>query len=829
MIDPASRAEALMDVLSKPESLEARQPFAEATVACCLDLIRAGKPVQAIKLADSAMAALPSLDAAPTVRLHVIKARALMSAGRYEESMACVSWVRATFPDALVKLPDDGASLSVWHATCLWLTNRAKDAIAELTQVRSHLLRQPDSALLGWCSYQLAMAEEVSGNPEIARRHATDSLVSARRSGDSHLETITLAMLARRERWLCRWAASAELADEAIRLASAGEYGLLICDALRASGLVRWKRGHLDAALEVTEEHNRRARELVNGTWIWFGTLLKGMILLHSGKHAEARKLFTSGENWDVPEATSRPSLLTTEFLGDIHLEQEDGAAALPLYDEVLPKAMALVPKGDIVAELRRRRAECFYLLDRMDDAYTEAMTGLEHCRELGDRYEEAATYRVLALAAAALGNPGEAKKHFDQGFAYYDDIETPFEWGKLWMSYGDWLCGPHAGDYTDTASAMQAYRAAEHHFAEMGALAKLEMARRRIEALNSRAAADNSPAAPESAPVAADHHGSRRPRRESESDRRSQWALETFGLVTRSRPILDLLDDVATLARSQAPILVLGESGTGKELIAAGIHRLSGRKGRYMPLDIALVPKDMFESELFGHVAGSFTGATRDKPGLFETSDQGTVFLDEIAEIPLGLQSRLLRFLETGESRRVGATQATRVSTRVIAATNRDRGAMERGDGFRTDLYYRLAHAVFVLPPLRQRGDDIELLLDHFLALFSAEDGKRVRLSPDARERLLGYSWPGNVRQMRSVIHRLVLLAADGSDIRESHLQLSEVSRPSTLTEELEYAERGRIATALDQNRGSRTEAARVLGMKRTTLLNKMRRYGLR
>ncbi|MGH7741444.1 MAG: sigma 54-interacting transcriptional regulator, partial [Candidatus Eiseniibacteriota bacterium] len=575
------------------------------------------------------------------------------------------------------------------------------------------------------------------------------------------------------------------------------------------------------------ESYLSRVAALGHDLSAWFGALLKGMILLHAGKYDEARKLFTSGENWDVPEAMSRPSLLTTEFLGDIHLEQEDGAAALPLYDEVLPKAMALVPKGDIVAELRRRRAECYYLLGRMDDAYTEAMTGLEHCRELGDRYEEAATYRVLALSAAALGNAIEAKQHFDQGFAYYDDIETPFEWGKLWLSYGDWLSGPHAAEHTDLNAALQAYRAAEHHFESMGAMAKLEMARRRIAEL--RARMPITEAEPIQATDLPDRRDARRPRRESENDRRSQLAFESFGLITRNRAILDQLDDVAKLARSQAPILVLGESGTGKELIAAGIHRLSERKGRYVPLNIALVAKEMFESELFGHVAGSFTGATRDKPGLFEVSDQGTVFLDEIAEMPLELQSRLLRFLETGESRRVGATQATRVNTRVIAATNRDRGSLEGGQGFRTDLYYRLAHAVFVLPPLRQRGDDVELLLDHFLEHFCEEEGKRVRLSPDARERLLAYSWPGNVRQMRSVIHRLVLLAAGGTEIRESHLQLSEVSRPSTLTEELEHAERGRIATALDQHRGSRTEAARFLGMKRTTLLNKMRRYGLR
>jgi len=320
-----------------------------------------------------------------------------------------------------------------------------------------------------------------------------------------------------------------------------------------------------------------------------------------------------------------------------------------------------------------------------------------------------------------------------------------------------------------------------------------------------------------------------RRPRGDAELDRRSESAFETFGLLTRNRAILDQLDDIAKIARSNAPILVLGESGTGKELIAAGIHRLSGRGGRYTPLNMAQVARELFESELFGHLAGAFTGATRDKPGLFEVSDQGTVFLDEVAEMPIELQSRLLRFLETGESRRIGATQSRLVDTRVIAATNRDRVAIERGEGMRTDLYYRLAHAVFVLPPLRHRGEDVELLLDHFFSLYGREERKHVRLSRAARERLIGYSWPGNVREMRSLVRRLVLLASDSGEIREGQLQLADDRMPTTLLQELEHAERGRIATALEQHRGSRTDAARALGMKRTTLLNKMRRYGLR
>jgi DNA-binding NtrC family response regulator len=503
------------------------------------------------------------------------------------------------------------------------------------------------------------------------------------------------------------------------------------------------------------------------------------------------------------------------EFLGDVYLEQGQAADALRYYDDVFPKAMALVPKGDIVAELRRRRAECYLLLGRHEDAYDEAKTGLEHCRELGDRYEEAATYRVLALSAAALGNASEAHRWFEQGFAYYDDIETPYEWGKLWMAYGDWLAGSNAGEYADAAQAHEAWLAARDHFERMGAKAKLAEAEARIAAIPPKRATANG-------------HPRRRPRGTAELERRSNWAFENFGIVTEHRPLLHLLDQVAKLAKSNAPVLILGESGTGKELIAQGIHKLSGRVGTFMPINCAALPREVIESELFGYVTGAFTGATREKAGLLEVCNDGSAFLDEIGEMPFELQARLLRFLETGELRRVGATRNIRVQTRVVAATNRDQAALEKGEHLRRDLFYRLAHGVISLPPLRQRGEDVGLLIAHFLDQACAEAGREVRLSVEAEEALREHSWPGNIRELKGVLQRLVILAADGHEISPLELELGTASAPSTLLEEMAESEKSRIADALKQSRNSRTDAAKALGIPRTTLLNKMKRYGL-
>jgi two-component system, NtrC family, response regulator len=520
------------------------------------------------------------------------------------------------------------------------------------------------------------------------------------------------------------------------------------------------------------------------------------------------------------------------EFCGDTYLEERRPKDAMLFYDDAWGQAVALMPRGDVVAELRRRRADCFYLLERTEEAYSEASCALEHCRKLGDRYEEAATYRILALSAASLGKAAEAKQWFDQGFAYYEDIETPYEWGKLWMAYGDWLRGPHAAEYADPRGALEAYHAARDHFAGMGAEGKLAEVNLRILEMTSaheRIAAQVAEAAV-SSPLVRDLRGpQRRPRGMAELDRRSAWAHETFGFVTRSKIVLDLLEMTAKLAPSGSPILILGESGTGKELVAHGIHKLSGRTGNFMPINCAAVPRDVIESELFGHVAGAFTGATRDKPGLFESCDHGTVFLDEIAEMSLDLQSRLLRYLEKGEFRRVGSNKLVAVDTLIVAATNCERGSLEKGGTFRPDLYYRLAHAVITIPPLRRRPEDVDLLIGHFLEEASVRYRKQVSLSDEARNRLVTHSWPGNARQLRSTITRLVVLADPHQPIPPEAVHLDETQAAGSLTEELEQAERQRIAEALVQARGIRTEAARALGMSRTTLIGKMKRYGIR
>jgi len=236
---------------------------------------------------------------------------------------------------------------------------------------------------------------------------------------------------------------------------------------------------------------------------------------------------------------------------------------------------------------------------------------------------------------------------------------------------------------------------------------------------------------------------------------------VEGSELIGASQTMIDLKQEIERIARSDAKVLITGESGVGKELVARAIHTKSARVTRaFVPVNCAGLPETLLESELFGHVKGSFTGAYRDKPGKLEIADEGTIFLDEVGEMTLRMQGLLLRFLETGELQKVGADRTGRVvNVRVIAATNRNLQEMIVQGSFREDLFYRLNVIHFWVPPLRERKEDIPQMIDHFLDKFTQGNGYLVRsIDSDAYQALVDYPWPGNVRELENVIERLVV-----------------------------------------------------------------------
>lgn len=300
--------------------------------------------------------------------------------------------------------------------------------------------------------------------------------------------------------------------------------------------------------------------------------------------------------------------------------------------------------------------------------------------------------------------------------------------------------------------------------------------------------------------------------------------------LIGESDKMRRLKSKIARVARAAGCVLVRGESGVGKELVARAIHRASPRADApLVAVNCAAIPRDLMESQLFGHKSGAFTGADRDHAGYFQQADMGTLFLDEVGELTLEGQAKLLRILEGHPFLPVGATKEIRVDVRVIAATNRDLAAQVREKTFREDLFYRLSVFELIVPPLREREDDIGLLIDFFLAHYAKQHSRPgLRLSPAAREKLLRYRWPGNVRQLRNVIDSAVVLAEDNV-IQPADLGLRDTGGEALDSLRIDDWERRLIPEALRRTGGNVPEAANLLGISRATLYRKMDQYNIR
>ncbi|MBI4400346.1 MAG: sigma 54-interacting transcriptional regulator [Nitrospirae bacterium] len=305
--------------------------------------------------------------------------------------------------------------------------------------------------------------------------------------------------------------------------------------------------------------------------------------------------------------------------------------------------------------------------------------------------------------------------------------------------------------------------------------------------------------------------------------------------IVGRSRRMREIFSLLPAVANSKTSVLISGESGTGKELIAYAIHANSPRKDKpFVVVNCSALSEGILESELFGHVKGAFTGAYYDKLGRFELADEGTIFLDEIGEVSLATQVKLLRVLEKEEFERVGGTKTTKVDVRIIAASNRDLAQAVKKGTFREDLYYRIRVFPIELPPLRERRSDLPLLVRHFIEKFNHELGKQIRqVSPDALEVLEAYSYPGNVRELQNIIEHAFVCCEDDV-IRLEHLpkdiqqQPIEKGRDHTTSGSLKLMERDTILKVLEKTGWRYKSASQQLGISRSTLWRKLRHFGI-
>jgi len=326
--------------------------------------------------------------------------------------------------------------------------------------------------------------------------------------------------------------------------------------------------------------------------------------------------------------------------------------------------------------------------------------------------------------------------------------------------------------------------------------------------------------------------------RPEEEANLEASGPIGGFGLIARSPAMTRVFRMIDVLQHSESTVLVTGESGTGKEVMARIIHSHSPRKsGPFVAVNAAALPGELLESELFGHVRGAFTGAVRDRAGRFETAEDGTLFLDEVGDVPLHLQVKLLRVLQEHTYERVGDSQTRRTNARIIAATNRNLRRLVTDGRFREDLYYRLRVFPLELPPLRSRREDIEPMARLLLSRVGARTGRALRLSPEAVRVLLSYEWPGNVRELENALE-FAATVCRGQTLQPEDLppEIAPLAGPSPLEEPPSPTVRARgtgasapaddreLRAALDENRWNRVETARALGVSRSTLWRRMR-----
>src|SRR5882672_12952311 len=511
-----------------------------------------------------------------------------------------------------------------------------------------------------------------------------------------------------------------------------------------------------------------------------------------------------------------REHVIALEYLGDLALDQFDNQSAIERFDQALVLAEKLAPEGDLIPELCRRIAEVHVRIGEPNRALITCERGLRIARRINDRFEEAATCRVMAMAQQLLGHRERALRAAREGIQLLRKLDATYELTRILVWSGETLL---AGKDQEERGV------ARDHLWEARSLGMTMGLMRWVERTEKVLGVELE--APVLAPVAP---GSKPPEMPEGADP----DCYRFGIVTQDPRIAELVRILERAALSRLPILILGERGSGRELLARAAHELGDRRERPFVMGrCSTLPEGHLDADLFGHDRPPSPGAT--KPGLFEGANGGMIYLDEVSELLVGAQAKLLRVIEMGELRRVGAAGVRHVDVRVVAASTRDLAGLVRRGLFRDDLYYRLNGIRLEVPPLRDRVEDIELIGRYFLQRACAQARKRVLLTCEAWAQLKAHTWPGNVQELRSTIERAVSLAEDGDLVGAELMALRPRHRAARTSSGMEpvrenRTERDQILTALRTHRGNQSEAARSLGgMKRTTLLYKMKKLDIR
>ncbi|TMQ67183.1 MAG: tetratricopeptide repeat protein [Candidatus Eisenbacteria bacterium] len=577
-------------------------------------------------------------------------------------------------------------------------------------------------------------------------------------------------------------------------------------------GIVHLKAGSWD---EAAEHFDRALNSYVQiGRESGVARMRIGLATIATFRHdfATAEAHLTAASQITSRLGSSREQILCLFSRGELQFEMKRIDDALELYGEALEMARLIAPEGDMVHELQRRRAEAFAARGDLPLALKAADDALARALRLKDQLEEGATRRVLALIHTLEGKLTYANEQARDSMRILESIHERFELARAYLEQARRM--PANGEPERAREAQNLAFKAMYLFEQLGMEDSMRTCEVALRDLN----APSWITAP------------RGQRTTTASSSQSQDIARAHGVISQNPRTLELVRKASELVTTPARVLIQGETGTGKNLFAYMFRSFEVERGRpFVEVNCTSLPGDLVESELFGYVRGAFTGAAVTKRGIFEEADGGTIFLNEIGELSERTQVKLLQVLDDGTYRRLGEVRSRRLNVRIISATNKDLDAAVKAGWFRADLYYRLGQVLLALPPLRERREDIPLLIRNFLDELSAREGRQVVLAEDALEYWVSLPWMGNVRELKHKVESVFLCAARQELVDRATLirLLYPGGTPAAdahpirgLRGKVDLLKREEILAALSRNAGNRSRAALELGITRRHLI---------
>jgi len=586
-------------------------------------------------------------------------------------------------------------------------------------------------------------------------------------------------------------------------------------------GILNYKIGRYDEALDRFEIAKENFIACGNRKGLLQVTIDRARVKIYREKYKEAVSLLEESYKLASELGLPREESLSLEFLGEISCLTGEYEKALEYLKRAEEIALKMAPEGDVAVEVFRRLGETYLGMERFEEAEEYLSKAYRVAEKLEDRSEFGAVLRLYGVLSAKKKDIDLSRAFFNESIVTLKVIKDRYELGRTCIeaakTYRELLSGSGLSGTIERellSDAKDYAVEALHIFSELGIERKVEECRRLVEEIEA-----DRPAVGEG-------------RRTVRVMFKDEWLHEGL-IVGRSAAMLEVLELVRRFAPSDVSVLVTGETGTGKELVARLIHRLSGRsKGPFVAVNCASIPESMFESELFGHRRGAFTGADRDHVGLVEKADGGTLFLDEISELTSRQQASLLRVLQERRVKRVGETSERPVDIRLITASNESVESLFESGKLRPDFYYRISGNVIGLPPLRERREDVEAIFSYYLNMLLPG----ARVEEGLLDYLHEYHWPGNVRELVNLVQVLAVLAESSGVVRVSNLPMNirggdpELSAMGSFRfsrnkrDDLQRA----ITDALRECGGNKSAAARRLGISRSTLYKRMQELGI-